>query len=44
MTTLQKMKSTRMAPYIGLMQQLTPEEKRIVVMILYNVPRPLVFI
>ena len=34
MTTLQKMKSTRMAPYIGLMQQLTPEEKRIVVMFL----------
>ena len=31
MTTLQRLKSTRMAPYIGLMQQLTREEKQIVV-------------
>lgn len=31
MTTLQRLKSTPMAPYIGLMQNLTREEKRIVV-------------
>ena len=34
MTSIQRIKSTRMAPYIGLMQELTPEEKRIVVMFL----------
>ena len=31
MTTIQRMKSTRMAPYIGLMQEMTREEKQIVV-------------
>lgn len=31
MTAIQKMKSTPMAPYIGLMQSMTREEKRIVV-------------
>ena len=31
MTTIQRLKSTRMAPYIGLMQEMTREEKQIVV-------------
>ena len=31
MTTIQRMKSTRMAPYIELMQEMTREEKQIVV-------------
>ena len=34
MTTIQRLKSTRMAPYIGLMQELTPEERHLVVMFL----------
>ncbi|MBR1932144.1 MAG: hypothetical protein IJ841_00435 [Prevotella sp.] len=34
MTTIQRLKSTRMAPYIGMMQELTPEEKHLVVMFL----------
>ena len=29
-----RLKSTRMAPYIGLMQELTPEERHLVVMFL----------
>ncbi len=31
MTSKQRMESTPMAPYIGLLQSMTPEEKRIVV-------------
>lgn len=34
MTVIQKLKTTRMAPYIGLMEAMTREEKQIVVMYL----------
>lgn len=40
MTTIQRLKSTRMAPYIGLMQELTPEEKHLVVMFLTEQEEP----
>ncbi len=40
MTTVQRLKSTRMAPFIGLMQELTPEEKQLVVMFLTEQEEP----
>ena len=40
MTTVQRLKSTRMAPYIGLMQELTPEERHLVVMFLTEQEEP----
>ena len=42
MTTIQRLKSTRMAPYIGLMQELTPEERQLVVMFLTGQEEPVV--
>jgi hypothetical protein len=40
MTTIQRLKSTRVAPYIGLIQELTPEERHLLVMFLTEQEEP----